>query len=291
MPSRPHGPAGLRSTVLVALALASLVSLACRATGSERAAPPDAAGAASPWTAPARAESWWTRAQPCPGGAVLRGAAPPAGVRVWCETEAGDAEGPATTFYDDGVRRSDAMYRNGRMHGPWRQFFPDGRPRSEGEYADGRDVGMWRSYHDNGKLATEADHRTDGTVAFVEYRESGAKAREGGFTDGLEQGEWTIWGADGTPQTVVYDHGKPVTGGDVAAIGIPACDEYIGKYRRCITSKMPEAARAQMMEAMDMSVAAWREAAKGPARDGLATACKAALDAARQATAHMGCEW
>ena len=42
---------------------------------------------------------------------------------------------------------------------------------------------------------------------------------------------------------------------------------------------------------MDATVKAWKEAASGPAKDGLATACKAALDAAKTATAQMGCEW
>jgi hypothetical protein len=212
---------------------------------------------------------------------------------VWCETEAGNAEGPATTFYDDGVRRSDAMYRNGRMHGPWRQFFPDGRPRSEGEYAHGRDVGLWRSFHDNGKLATRAEHADDGTVAFVEYGENGAKTREGSFTDGLEHGEWTIWDKDGKVQKVIYDRGK-VAGGiglSAYAIGIPECDEYIVRLTKCVETRMPEATRQPMKDAMDQSAKAWREAASGPAKDGLATACKAALEAARQATESMGCEW
>jgi hypothetical protein len=297
VPIRPHGPPGplstLLSTLLVVVVVAlAIASFACRATGARRTAPPEVgARAAGPWTPPLRGEAWWTRATPCPPGAALRGGVPPAGLRVWCESEAGNAEGPATTFYDDGGRRSDAMYRSGRMHGEWRQFYPDGRPRSEGEYADGRDVGLWRSFHDNGKLATQADHRDDGTVVFVEYGENGAKTREGRFADGLESGEWTIWDKDGKPRTVVYDNGKIVTGGEPGAIGIPECDEYIGKYKRCIMDKVPEAARGSMMEAMDMSVLAWKEAASGPAKDGLATACKMALDAAKQATAAMGCEW
>ncbi|MBC8070342.1 MAG: hypothetical protein IAG13_18560, partial [Deltaproteobacteria bacterium] len=74
-------------------------------------------------------------------------------------------------------------------------------------------------------------------------------------------------------------------------IGIAECDEYIEKYTKCIQDKVPEAARAQMKDAMDMSAKAWKDAASGPAKDGLATACKAALDAAKAATASMGCEW
>ena len=80
-------------------------------------------------------------------------------------------------------------------------------------------------------------------------------------------------------------------GGGGDKIGIAECDEYIEKYTKCISDKVPEAARAQMKDAMDQSAKAWKEAAAGPAKDGLATACKAALDAAKQATASMGCEW
>jgi hypothetical protein len=277
------------------LAIVALALLACRAGPSPHATSPAQGDATSQaaWTPPAAGEKWWTRATACPQGATLKGAAPPSGSRVWCETEGGSYEGPATSFYADGVRRSDALYRGGRMHGQWRQFFPDGRPRSQGEYDDGRDVGEWRSFHDNGKLATEAKHLDDGTVAFVAYGPRGEKEREGKFVDGVEHGEWTVWGTDGKPQTVVYDKGKIVTGGVTSRwhIGIPECDEYINRYTKCISDKVPESAKTIMMDAMDQSAKAWQEAAQGPAKDGLATACRAALAAARQATASMGCEW
>lgn len=276
-----------------------LGSAACRAsTPASVDEPPvsveaPVAAVAPPWTPPTATETWWTRTDPCPPGARLQGAAPPAGTRVWCERSDGSHEGPATSFYDDGVRRSDAIYRDGRMHGPWRQFYPDGRLRSEGEYAEGRDIGVWRSYHAGGELASEAKHGKDGSVAFVAFTAKGGKEREGSYVDGLEHGTWTAWDDGGHSHVLVYEHGRLVsTDGKVAGvIGIPACDEYIDKYKRCISTKMPEAARGQMMEAMDMSVQAWKEAAAGPAKDGLAMACKAALDAAKQATASMGCEW
>jgi uncharacterized coiled-coil protein SlyX len=90
-----------------------------------------------------------------------------------------------------------------------------------------------------------------------------------------------------TPGTMSVDpDAKP--GG---AIGIPECDEYITKYTKCIADKVPEAARESMMDAMDQSKKAWKEAASGPARKQLGEACKAALEAAATATAAMGCEW
>jgi hypothetical protein len=80
-------------------------------------------------------------------------------------------------------------------------------------------------------------------------------------------------------------------GGGADKIGIAECDEYIEKYTKCINDKVPEAARGSMNDAMGASVKAWKEAAAGPGKDSLAAGCKAALDAAKQATASMGCEW
>lgn len=75
-----------------------------------------------------------------------------------------------------------------------------------------------------------------------------------------------------------------------AAIGIFECDEYIVAYTKCIHTKVPESARGPMQDAMDATVTAWAEAAKTN-REGLAKACRAALDAAKIATEQMGCEW
>ena len=80
-------------------------------------------------------------------------------------------------------------------------------------------------------------------------------------------------------------------GGGGDKIGVAECDEYIEKYTKCIESKVPEAARQQMKDAMAASAKAWKEAAAGPGKDALAAGCKAALDAAKQSTASMGCEW
>jgi hypothetical protein len=81
----------------------------------------------------------------------------------------------------------------------------------------------------------------------------------------------------------------PAGGGD--KIGIPECDEYIEKYSKCIADKVPEQVRAQMNEAMTASTKAWKEAANGPAKEGLAASCKTALEAAKTATASFGCTW
>jgi uncharacterized coiled-coil protein SlyX len=78
---------------------------------------------------------------------------------------------------------------------------------------------------------------------------------------------------------------------EIVKSGVKACDEYLAKYMKCISSKVPAAARESMLDALVQSSKAWKEAAEGPAREGLENACKASFDAAKQATESMGCEW
>ena len=72
-------------------------------------------------------------------------------------------------------------------------------------------------------------------------------------------------------------------------IGVDECDAYIEQYVKCV-EKMPEAAREQVLLALEQTVEAWREAAE-VASDLLADGCKAAYEAARQATQPLGCTW
>ncbi len=97
----------------------------------------------------------------------------------------------------------------------------------------------------------------------------------------------------GTPTTPATTLGTEGGGGAEAwpTIGVPECDEYISKYVRCISDKIPEAARSSMIDAMKQAAQAWKEAAEGPAKDSLGAACKTALEAARDATKSMGCVW
>ncbi len=78
---------------------------------------------------------------------------------------------------------------------------------------------------------------------------------------------------------------------DPDRIGVGPCDEYRESYGRCIREWVPESARLPMLDALDASWRAWTEAAIGPAAGGLPIACRAALDAARQATRDFPCEY
>ncbi|MFO1518142.1 MAG: hypothetical protein U1F57_00535 [bacterium] len=101
-----------------------------------------------------------------------------------------------------------------------------------------------------------------------------------------------------TTTTTTKEEAKPAAPAAPAAapagdkIGVPECDEYIEKYQKCITSKVPEMARGQLKSAFDQAISAWKQAAATPeGKQGLSMGCKMALDSAKQSTAAFGCEW
>ena len=81
---------------------------------------------------------------------------------------------------------------------------------------------------------------------------------------------------------------KPAEGG---ATGVPECDDYIAKYEKCISDKVPEMARSAMKDAFAKTRDAWKTAASTPeGKSTLAMACKTASEQAKTALSAYGCE-
>lgn len=77
-----------------------------------------------------------------------------------------------------------------------------------------------------------------------------------------------------------------------AEFGVPECDEYLTKYAACIDGKLPAAMKGVVQQQLDQTKAQWKQAASTPqGKAGLATGCKAALDAAKAAMQAYGCQW
>jgi hypothetical protein len=93
-----------------------------------------------------------------------------------------------------------------------------------------------------------------------------------------------------TATTPTSTAAAPSSTGD--KIGIPECDDYIAKVEACINSKVPEAQRGVFKTSFDTARKQWKESATNPqAKAGLATGCKQALEAAKQAYSSYGCAW
>jgi hypothetical protein len=75
-------------------------------------------------------------------------------------------------------------------------------------------------------------------------------------------------------------------------IGIPECDDFIAKYDACVSSKVPEAQRAQLKSAVDQWRTSWKKLAANAATKGtLAAACKQAAEQQAAALKSYGCTW
>jgi len=73
-------------------------------------------------------------------------------------------------------------------------------------------------------------------------------------------------------------------------IGIAECDSFITSYESCVTTKVPEAARAQYRTAVHNWRTEWKKLADNPQTRGtLANICKTQLETARTQFKSYGC--
>jgi len=73
-------------------------------------------------------------------------------------------------------------------------------------------------------------------------------------------------------------------------IGVPECDEFLAAYETCVSSKVPEAVRAQYKTSIEQWRTSWQKLAANPATKGtLAAACKQSAEQARASMKSFGC--
>ncbi len=73
-------------------------------------------------------------------------------------------------------------------------------------------------------------------------------------------------------------------------IGVPECDDFIAAYDACVSSKVPEAARAQYKASIEQWRSSWRKLAENPnTKATLAAACKQSAESARASMKTYGC--
>src|SRR5258705_1974190 len=80
------------------------------------------------------------------------------------------------------------------------------------------------------------------------------------------------------------------TTASAAKIGVPECDEFIANYDACISSKVPEVARAQYKTAIEQWRTSWKKLADNPqTKSTLAAACKQSAEQARASMKTYNC--
>lgn len=75
------------------------------------------------------------------------------------------------------------------------------------------------------------------------------------------------------------------------ATGVPECDRYLTQFLACVNSKVPEADRPSMLQAVKESTKHWKAMAAVPKnRITLQRDCKAATQVSRQLYDKLGCK-
>jgi hypothetical protein len=73
-------------------------------------------------------------------------------------------------------------------------------------------------------------------------------------------------------------------------IGVPECDEFIANYDACVSSKVPEVARAQYKASIEQWRTSWKKLAENPqTKSTLAAACKQSAEQTRASMKAYNC--
>jgi len=92
----------------------------------------------------------------------------------------------------------------------------------------------------------------------------------------------------GTPAATAPGASTTAAAGE--KIGVPECDAFLTAYENCVTTKVPEQARAQFQAGMKTWRTEWKRLADNPQTKGTLTeACKRQHEAQRTALKAYGC--
>lgn len=107
---------------------------------------------------------------------------------------------------------------------------------------------------------------------------------------GCSKSENTNNATTGNANKAAASPAKATTAPAGEKIGVPECDEFIAAYDACISSKVPEAARAQYKTMIEQWRTSWRKLAANPnTKATLAAACKQSAEQARASMKTYGC--
>ena len=94
------------------------------------------------------------------------------------------------------------------------------------------------------------------------------------------------------PGSAASSPGSSTASSSGEKIGVPECDDFIAKYDACVSSKVPEAARAQYKASIAEWRKSWKQLAENPATKAtLAAACKQAAEQQAAALKSYGCSF
>lgn len=97
--------------------------------------------------------------------------------------------GSRTEWYEDGEKKEEAEYSNGKKNGVFKSWYPNGQIEREGTMVNDRWSGDYREWYENGQLCVS-----------------------GKYVDGKREGEWIFFQEEGESlPPIVFRSGEEVT--------------------------------------------------------------------------------
>jgi antitoxin component YwqK of YwqJK toxin-antitoxin module len=81
--------------------------------------------------------------------------------------------GTVIRYYENGNKRVEVGYRNGKQNGLLMSWYESGQKKSEHGYRDGIPTGTWTLWHENGQKAEEIEYRDGVEISRTEGDENG----------------------------------------------------------------------------------------------------------------------
>ena len=107
-------------------------------------------------------------------------------------------------YYDNGNKKSEIHYKNGKLDGVQTYWYEDGNKELERHYKDGEMDGVATEWCEDGTKIEE--HYKDGKLDGVStwWYEDGTKNSEAQYKDGKKEGLATTWHVNGTKKSEQY---------------------------------------------------------------------------------------
>jgi antitoxin component YwqK of YwqJK toxin-antitoxin module len=115
----------------------------------------------------------------------------------------GKPDGLWTEWYPDGEKKGEFHYKNGILDGLATRWYENGQKRWAGQYKNGIQLGHWTDWYQDGSKEGEGENKLDGSSTEVHWFPNGQKKSEG-TGKYLEKhqrhgkhGRWTTWNDKG----------------------------------------------------------------------------------------------
>jgi len=111
---------------------------------------------------------------------------------VYLPNETTPFTGVFVGWYENGTKRAESHYIDGKENGLSTLWHRNGQKKSERNYKDGKEDGTHTWWHWNGQKKSEGnykDGKKDGT--HTSWYDNGQKSSEGNYKDGKKVGQWT----------------------------------------------------------------------------------------------------